>query len=1297
MDELLQRAPEAHVHLQSIADPELQERLGSALMELGHVDLFDVNESYDIWNGTSHTYEPIAADQLTPEQGELLGRPADLMVRVAEVTSEASRVVEERKKVSPDDGGYYDSYFDVYEVAKDIALDRAHDAFERDDSDGTRSALETMLAVSLVSSGRYGDEGCARQIRNIVATGMATELYETARGMHGMVAIKEDGGDMHAVSVPGVLQGSTDLIKVATNTDFDDHMQHPVKLVREGLPNEDVRRREEMIDGMEHGEIAALANLAGRRLRNADRAAELSLRAGEKLTGEYYGRSDDDVVASAETVTALVEFGLRSSESGKQRLAETQLDRLRQMRSAGLQPYRTNNPITSVLDRAMVRLALEGKEDAVRVLMSSSSHEISPLDKPPTSESPDQEGGVSETEREFLDANLGWAIRTECPHASPNERYRVHKMFAKIQAEKAGGLRTHLADLGATPATIDSIIANSSDPDSAQAIPPEFWATYNEVTKQGEYGENGGHGSSPGDIRNLIEGGQSSDLASRAAAVSELLAAGVDPYDVSERIVVRVGDLGEQPGKEYVAQLTRVIEWAHSEGAQAELGDRFIQVGTFIDNASRFARPEEAIAIARQLFGADAPGELHRFAQVFESYDQRAPIMPDGDFMKTAEYLFGAFGEEQCQELLSNSSFPLDHLAKLGSDTVRVMVDGIQASPSLTTAVQLGFGADIFRYVATAYGESEPLQLLEGIYGDSKYGMQSVVDGLEGHETIQTAVLQELFRAQLSGMDEVSKTLRQYFDQTNLKHALVQYPDYGAKVLSSIRGSGHSVDTVSYLSEALLDQSLQVLVNEYTAPNQAAVIVDRICQSMNPLKTQQDILRVYEETDFLQERGIFVDFASHVEEWVKLLDAFPEGREGEMFQRLIVRRLQLDTGEDAAQAIRIFTEVAPGQEAMAQMRVEGFKLIYSLLAAESTRGYPSIKPGKLAEVFFDSEIADLYKQAFLLKQAGNTEQLQVLIGNLKPRESEEHEQQALSLSESIATLKEGVAGLKSQHNAASRWLREYAGQSIKAAKLIEAWKAREFALSKGIKDNPTEILYFVATEGLLQYASALIGEGKTDVTLQELEEYKEYAVELGGRYGQDSMFGAIERIIHFKREHGAFPRKIIPAFSASVSEVGKAYSAEILSADDPRGMTIGFDTGCCMTLGGASESCIWAGYEDARYSFMAVYDEGGKLRAQSVLYVVEQEGTKILVVDNIETNRGTDLSAVAAVYKKALVEMMKETETPFDAIHIGVGYTPEAILGSLPEARSYRTPKAGVYTDAASQRLLWSRATSEQS
>ncbi|MDQ3065505.1 MAG: hypothetical protein M3Q36_04530 [bacterium] len=92
------------------------------------------------------------------------------------------------------------------------------------------------------------------------------------------------------------------------------------------------------------------------------------------------------------------------------------------------------------------------------------------------------------------------------------------------------------------------------------------------------------------------------------------------------------------------------------------------------------------------------------------------------------------------------------------------------------------------------------------------------------------------------------------------------------------------------------------------------------------------------------------------------------------------------------------------------------------------------------------------------------------------------------------------------------------------------------------------------------------------------------------------------------------------------------------------------------------------------------------------MYVAESEGKKVLVVDNIETNEGTNFEQIADVYRTALVKFIQDQNLAIDNIQVGVGYTPPAIVASMPPARiKPQTPLAGTYTDAFEQRILWQR------
>jgi hypothetical protein len=234
---------------------------------------------------------------------------------------------------------------------------------------------------------------------------------------------------------------------------------------------------------------------------------------------------------------------------------------------------------------------------------------------------------------------------------------------------------------------------------------------------------------------------------------------------------------------------------------------------------------------------------------------------------------------------------------------------------------------------------------------------------------------------------------------------------------------------------------------------------------------------------------------------------------------------------------------------------------------------------------------------------------------------------------------------------------------------------------------------FLAENGTARYVRECIESGRTDITQDQYPRIEPTIKHIGARYDPATSLKALERVVEYERVNGGYAPKIIRAGKALVNTGDRTMKAEIIDGNDPRGFTIGYDTGCCMTLGGASESCIWAGYEDPRYSFFAVYDDADRLRAQSILYVAEQDGKRYLVADNIEVNAGTNLAAVAGIYKEALLGILEEQDVQVDAIHIGEGYVKKGVLDSLPMVmRPVETPLgSAVYTDAEMQRELWRR------
>ncbi|HKU18016.1 MAG TPA: hypothetical protein VJP80_01970 [Candidatus Saccharimonadales bacterium] len=449
-----------------------------------------------------------------------------------------------------------------------------------------------------------------------------------------------------------------------------------------------------------------------------------------------------------------------------------------------------------------------------------------------------------------------------------------------------------------------------------------------------------------------------------------------------------------------------------------------------------------------------------------------------------------------------------------------------------------------------------------------------------------------------------------------------------------------------------------------------------------------DLLAMHRQLEPLRKAGVAIDYTEHLSEWIRFAESIPLGAQGAIIRRQTADRLKLNIGEDPVQAIRIFGEITVDQTQMAANQNQGRMLLQRLIAAEDVKGFPSSKPGKVQEVFFNEQLGSMYQKLHSLKKAGDTAGVAAFMTHygLEP-DYDNKDPKAL-----LSDLKLSTASLQAESRARAAWLHQYSGQGIKAVKLIEAWKSRGLALRNGAKDNPNDILAFIAERGADAYAEELINANATDITLDEFNAVKGPIVEaMGLRYSPQTAFFAIEHVIKYRREHGEYPPKAIRQARGEFLANDASYTAEILDVQDPRGFTIGYDTGCCMTIGGASESCIWAGYEDPRYNFFAVYDQNGKLRAQSLLYFSElEDGQKILVVDNIEANQGTDSASIAHVYRQALSQFLKQQNITVDAINLGVAHTKSEMLKSLPDAAvAPPTPLKGIYTDAHTQKVLW--------
>lgn len=299
----------------------------------------------------------------------------------------------------------------------------------------------------------------------------------------------------------------------------------------------------------------------------------------------------------------------------------------------------------------------------------------------------------------------------------------------------------------------------------------------------------------------------------------------------------------------------------------------------------------------------------------------------------------------------------------------------------------------------------------------------------------------------------------------------------------------------------------------------------------------------------------------------------------------------------------------------------------------------------------------------------------------------------LRLSESVSLLQKYGHQRQAYINDATKWLLRHA--STPNAHLTKVWKDRARAIAEGINDSAPAIMAW-QNEAAFQQAVADSDEAAlpNGITKQELTHplWQPWRKELSRVMGVGDTIQAISLANGWLAEVAGKPKRLPSAqitVGSSSAGSGKPHSFEILNTDDPRGFTIGSDTGCCMTLNGAARSCIEEGYKNSNAGFVALYDPEQTLAAQSFWYI-NPSHPHILILDNIETNQGRNIGNILEIYTRALQTYLgQHPELGITQVHVGEGYS-DVALGHLPPAQPIAQPTAGVYTDAAAQRLLFS-------
>ena len=132
-----------------------------------------------------------------------------------------------------------------------------------------------------------------------------------------------------------------------------------------------------------------------------------------------------------------------------------------------------------------------------------------------------------------------------------------------------------------------------------------------------------------------------------------------------------------------------------------------------------------------------------------------------------------------------------------------------------------------------------------------------------------------------------------------------------------------------------------------------------------------------------------------------------------------------------------------------------------------------------------------------------------------------------------------------------------------------------------------------------------------------------------------------------KKYHYKFKDNEIAIKGRNISVTNGRQKMYMLSADDYRNFTIGYDTHCCQHLHGAGETCV-PKYTRDPFAAGVVIEQAGKVVGQAFVWTDETNDT--FVFDNMEFANNASVknyASLIAAYVKAL---------PYKNVHCGAGY-----------------------------------------
>lgn len=371
---------------------------------------------------------------------------------------------------------------------------------------------------------------------------------------------------------------------------------------------------------------------------------------------------------------------------------------------------------------------------------------------------------------------------------------------------------------------------------------------------------------------------------------------------------------------------------------------------------------------------------------------------------------------------------------------------------------------------------------------------------------------------------------------------------------------------------------------------------------------------------------------------------------------------------------------------------DAHRLVYSVLLEGlrvsnlSSDWLETIVMGRL-ESFYETDVEALREESKDTRSRISLEDFRVecqqLLRMLEWRDTN------MPVTRMVSVLQEYGHNRKAYATDAAQWLLRHA--TAPREKLVKAWGDRPLALAEGVTDSLNDILRWQNINAFRLTVANDTKEGSLPkgVTAEELlgPDWKDWRDEIARVQSARNTIEAIAKGKRWLKTLGNRP-KVLPADRQTVVNAEDlGYRFEVLAANDPRGFTIGEDTACCMTINGASSSCIKEGYQNPNAGFMALYSPNGKLLAQSFMFVNPTRPDTV-VLDNIEANRGRDFSKIIGLYKDAWLKYLREhPELGITKVNVGEGYTSVA-LDDLEKVKPVPPLRKNIYSDAGRQRRL---------